>query len=144
MADQPVTNPLPVGFKRDGTPQRRSNGFIAARRKVREQLDVESMRKRIKVGNLLARLYKAGRGKLDLSSNQIQAIKLLLDKAMPTLQAVETSYSEPAVERSEPELVAELKRVFDSSPGLLDQIIAERAQANPGVVEVQQTLPKVA
>lgn len=86
------------------------------------------MRARIKVGILLAKLDKDATGVEKLTEGQRASIKLLIDKAMPTLQAVETVVQEPAVTRSEAELLQELKAVLSRSPDLTQQALAELAK----------------
>jgi hypothetical protein len=118
----------PSGFKKDGTPQKRANQWTKARDQARLAIDAEEHRRRIKVGMLQARLHSAAMGKADMSATQVAAAKVLLDKAMPTLQAVEQSYTEPAATRSEAELLAELKAVLASNPDLAQKALAELAK----------------
>lgn len=77
---------------------------------------------------LQARLHSAAMGKADMSATQVAAAKVLLDKAMPTLQAVEQTNTEPAVTRSEAELLAELKQYLSAHPDLTQQALAELAK----------------
>lgn len=62
---------------------------MAARIRKSHQDDV---RKRIEVSNLLTRVQKFALGDLtdaDISPNRLNAIKLLLSKALPDLQSIE-------------------------------------------------------
>jgi hypothetical protein len=75
----------------------RSNNFIverlimAARLKPRHQ---DEIREKIQVSNLITRVQKYALGELsdeDISSNRLNAIKLLLAKTLPDLSSVEMS-----------------------------------------------------
>ena len=62
---------------------------MAARIRKTHQDDVRS---RIEVSNLLTRVQKYANGELsdeDISPNRLNAIKLLLSKALPDLQSIE-------------------------------------------------------
>jgi len=62
---------------------------MAARIRKTHQDDV---RKRIEVSNLITRVQKYANGELsdeDISPNRLNAIKLLLNKALPDLQSIE-------------------------------------------------------
>lgn len=62
---------------------------MAARIRKTHQDDV---RKRIEVSNLITRVQKYANGDLsdeDISPNRLNAIKLLLNKALPDLQSIE-------------------------------------------------------
>lgn len=62
---------------------------MAARIRKTHQDDV---RKRIEVSNLLTRVQKYANGELsdeDISPNRLNAIKLLLSKALPDLQSIQ-------------------------------------------------------
>jgi hypothetical protein len=62
---------------------------LAARIRKTHQDDV---RKRIKVSNLLTRVQKYANGDLsdeDISPNRLNAIKLLLNKALPDLSSIQ-------------------------------------------------------
>lgn len=94
--------------------------------------NVEDMRARIKAGILLARLETDALGKGKLSKGQRDSAKILLDKAIPTLQAVESYIiTEPAASRSEADILAELRALVAANPELIAQILAE-TQAIPG------------
>ena len=60
----------------------------------------ENARAAIKVGLLLDRLDKASRGEVDMSPTQIKASQILLDKSLPTLQAIESTQVEDKPEMS--------------------------------------------
>lgn len=51
--------------------------------------DIETPRWRCKekIGNLMSRLEKHGRGEVEMTTSQIQAARLYLDKTLPSLAA---------------------------------------------------------
>ena len=116
-----------------------SNGSIKARQSARAELNAEEHRARIKVGQLQERLMSAAMGRVKMDSNQVQACKVLLDKAMPTLQAVETTSIEPAAVKSESELLAEIAELIKANPDLVQRALALNAQSNPSVQPVGNT-----
>lgn len=62
---------------------------MAARLRAKHQ---DEIRSKIQVSNLLTRVHKYALGELsddDISSNRLNAIKLLLGKALPDLSSVE-------------------------------------------------------
>jgi hypothetical protein len=107
------------GRKPDGTPRKRSNHWV----KRRELLDAEHYRKRIKVGALLGKLHSIALGKTEGSAVQVQAIKVGLDKYLPTLQAVEQVNVEQAISRPKHELLAELRAVIQAHPELKQELL---------------------
>ena len=113
-----------MSLKKDGTPQQRANQWT----KRREQLDVEGHRKRIKVGALLGLATRIALGQSEATAAQVAALKVVLDKALPTLQAVEQIHSEPAATASESDLLSGLRAIFQAHPGLVQQILGEQAR----------------
>jgi len=61
---------------------------MAARLRKTHQDDV---RTKIQATQLINRLTKHALGEVDMSSTQVQAIRILLDKSLPNLAAVEHS-----------------------------------------------------
>jgi hypothetical protein len=61
---------------------------MAARIKLRHTPDV---REKIKTSQLINRLQNCALGKVDLDSNRIKAIEILLRKTIPDLKAIEHS-----------------------------------------------------
>lgn len=96
--------------------------------KPMHQRNVEDMRARIKTGILLAKLEKDAIGKGNLTDGQRASIKLLIDKALPTLQAVESTQLDSAATRSEAELYADLKALIAAHPDLIQAALAEHAR----------------
>ena len=58
----------------------------------------EKWRERIKTGVLIDRLVKHTAGELELSTTQIQAARILLNKTLPDLRATEHSMDEATTE----------------------------------------------
>jgi len=58
---------------------------MAARLRKTHQEDV---RKKIQVTQLINRLMNCAEGKVELTSQQVQAIKILMDKSLPNLSDV--------------------------------------------------------
>ena len=79
---------------------------MAARIRKSHQDDV---RKRIEVSNLITRVQKYANGELsdeDISPNRLNAIKLLLNKALPDLQSIELTG-----DADNPLMIESIKRV---------------------------------
>lgn len=123
--------------------QKHSNQHI--KRKERAE-SAETIRRKIQTGILISRLKRASSGKKDMSKAQLEATKILLDKALPSLQAVEqTNIQEtPPAE----EMMAQLTHLFSQNPALLKPLLADpgfRAaiqsmlDGSPSLVQPQQT-----
>lgn len=61
---------------------------MAARLRPRHQ---EEVRTKIQASQLINRLTNHALGKVDMSATQVQAVRILLDKSLPNLAAVEHS-----------------------------------------------------
>ena len=139
-----MNEPLPVGLKRDGTPQKRSNQWTKAK-EVQGKVN-ERDRDRVRAEVLADRLEKHVNGKVDLSPTQVQAAKILIDKGKPSLQAIEqTNSEEPPTEQeimaqlhsllANPGTRAQLQAMLDGAPKLVTD-----SQSEPvNVVGKQQT-----
>lgn len=95
---------------------------------LRRKLSSEEHRMRINSGRIIAQLQKAADGKIDLTPTQITAGKILLDKSLATLTAVESTTIDPAATRSEAELYADLKALIAAHPDLIQSALAEHAR----------------
>lgn len=91
-------------------------------------MNVEDMRARIKVGILLAKLDKDASGEEKLTEGQRASIKLLIDKAMPTLQAVETTQIEPAAALTKDGEKELLRALILQHPDLVQEVLGEMAK----------------
>lgn len=122
--------------------QKRSNQHIKRRERAH---DIEFARRKIKAGILIARLNRAAAGKTELSKSQLEATKMLLDKAVPSLQAVETSQANPWDSVSDEDMREQVKAlitsqvplllaVLDADPGLRAAVLAHITQ-KPALVE---------
>lgn len=103
----------------------RSNGWIARRENA---LGIEDMRRRIKVGMLLSRLEDAAEGRVELTPVQAQAAKILLDKAMPTLQSVETTQIDPSATLGDADIRDQLRALLSAHPDVVAELIGEQAR----------------
>lgn len=125
-----------AGAKGQQARKKRSNRWLHRR----EEKDREAIRQRIQVDMICAKLERAAKGEIDLSPTQVQAAKVLLDKTLPSLQAVEqTQMDAPATEE---EIMAQLHSLL-ANPGTRAQIQAMLAgvpMAVDGDVQSQQTL----
>ena len=52
------------------------------------------LRRRIQTGKILTRVQQHSLGMIDMKPSELSAAKLLLDKAMPSMQAVQSEISE--------------------------------------------------
>jgi len=80
---------------------------MASETKPHKQRTIE----RIRAGGIVTRLMKHVKGELEMSSTQVQAARILLNKALPDLKAVEHSgevSSKPVRAMTNDELSAEL------------------------------------
>jgi hypothetical protein len=101
----------------------RSNRWL----KRRDEKDREAIRERIKTDMLCSQLERAAAGEIELSPTQVQAAKVLLDKTLPSLQAVEQTQIEAP--KDEGEILGALTHLLSQNPSLLRQL----ADADPGL-----------
>lgn len=80
----------------------------------------ENARAAIKVGVIIQRLAAAADGQIEMSPAQIKAAQILLDKSLPTLQAIESTQIE-----DKPTLSAE------DVDQLLKDLISDMARQDP-------------
>lgn len=123
--------------------QKRSNQHIKRRERAEA---AEFARRKIRAGILISRLNRAAKGKLELSKGQLEATKILLDKALPSLQAVEYRQEEQPQTPEEieaqlrslladPGLRAQLKSMLQGSPEPVDtplDVVGERTVVSKG------------
>ena len=129
-------------FRKDGTPRRRSNQFIAAKRSAMAKETAEDLRQKIRIGMVLQKLHRAVQGKEDLSPTQVQSCKILMDKAIPTLQSVEQTITEPAAVLDESALFKQLQELLAAFPDMRAKLIegeSERVQDVTDHDAAQQT-----
>ena len=107
-----------AGAKGSARRERYSNGAI----KRRAEKDVELIRERIQVGMIVSKLEQAVAGELELSSAQVQAAKVLLDKRLPTLQAVEQSQANPWDKITPEQLLEQVRALIAAHPEVMQAI----------------------
>lgn len=95
----------------------------------KEHFPDTSQRDKVRAELLAQRLELHAKGKLDLSQSQVAAAKILIDKGKPSLQAVEQTNIEPALARTESEIIESLNKIIDANPDILTQLIAIRARS---------------
>jgi hypothetical protein len=123
--------------------EKRSNGWAARR----EEKDRERIRERIQVGMLVTQLEKASQGEIDLSPTQVSAAKILLDKALPSLQAVEHTEGNSFEQMSEEEILGLVNALITSNPGLIAKLgigLRPVQDAPEGVKAPQQSASEAA
>jgi hypothetical protein len=64
-----------------------------------------------------------------MEPTEVTAAKILLDKGKPSLQAVEQTNIEPALARTEAEIIESLSKIIEANPDILTQLIALRARS---------------
>lgn len=107
-----------AGRKGSSARKKRSNQWI----KRREELDLELLRAQIPADELLDMLYKDASGKRRIEAGQRASAEILLNKALPNLQAVEQTQAQAP--QSEQELLAAFAEHLRSDPGLRAQLQA--------------------
>ena len=130
-----------VGHKRDGTPQRRANQWPKRKELGGTGLDRDKDRHRAECA--AAMLERHLDGKLDMSATQVQAAKILLDKGKPSLQAVEQTMLEPAMARTESEILDQLRAYIAQHPELIAELVGAQAR-DAGSAPVPIEVPKAA
>lgn len=70
------------------SPQNQSPRAKTTRLNLRHQ---DMVRQKIRVSNIIARLDKHIDGKIEMSTTQVQAARILLDRTVPTLTSTELS-----------------------------------------------------
>lgn len=110
----------------DTPQQKRSNQYIKRAERYR---DIEFARRKIKAGILISRLNKAAAGKTELTKSQLEATKMLLDKAVPSLQAIEQTNIDPMDEMSEDQHLSQAMALITSNPAL----VIEAMQSDAGL-----------
>lgn len=119
-----------VGHKRDGSPQKHSNQWLK-RKELKQELSAgaERDKDKLRAEMCAAFIEQHVHGKRKMSSSQVQAAKILIDKGKPSLQAVEQTTIEPAAVRNDAELVEGLRAIIQAHPDLIQRILGEQAAA---------------
>jgi hypothetical protein len=94
----------------------------------------ENARAAIRVGVIIERLQKAAIGELELTPAQIKSAQVLLDKSLPTLQAIESTQVDDKPEMSAEDVDQLLRDMIGDmarqDPASLQALI-EEAKARP-------------
>lgn len=91
-------------------------------------MGIEDMRRRIRVGMLLSRLEDAVDGRVEITPVQAQAAKILLDKALPTLQSIEQTTIDPSSALGEGDIRDQLRALLAAHPDLVQELLGEQAR----------------
>jgi hypothetical protein len=87
----------------------------------------EEVREKIRVGNIIARLEKIIE-ESEQEANVISASKILLDKTLSSLTAVDQTNRDATEAMDEASLVAKLRAVAQKNPQLMSQILGDIAR----------------
>lgn len=112
-------------------PPKSSNQFIKG---TREEHDPQTKAK-IRAAFAADKLEEYLRGECDLDSSKVAAAKALMDKGLPSLQAVESTETNQWDKLSEQELLSMVQALITSRPEL---IAALNLQPKPVQVEVAE------
>lgn len=93
-----------------------------------ELRDVEAIRRRVDVGRILGRLERIGEGKEDASPSQIAALKILADKTIPSLSAVENTQIDPSAALGESDIREQLRSLLAAHPDVVAELLGEQAR----------------
>lgn len=102
----------------------RRNGW----EKAREAHDVEGIRRRVKVGMLVSRLEAASEGRVDMTPTQVAAAKILIDKCLPSLSAVEQTTIDPSSALGEGDIRDQLRALLSAHPDIVQELLGEQAR----------------
>ena len=139
--------PIAVGLKRDGTKQARSNQWIKRKaiKAVGADAAIERDKSRLRAEYASRMLESHLDGTVKLDAVGVQAAKALMDKGLPSLQAIETTSVEPAMTMTEETILASLVSAMTAYPHLVNRAQAELAkQSSSPVSDTQQPKADVA
>ena len=108
-----------------------ANQYTPSAQRKKPRLDPEEQRQAIKIGAIRKRLQDAALGKCRMTTDQVAAARCLMDKAIPTLSAVESTVIEQSARQSEADILAQLGNLIRSHPDLLQLALAEQARQAP-------------
>lgn len=98
---------------------------------------VDSWRAGVQIAMIRTRLHDHIEGKVNMSPTQLQACKVLLDKAIPSLVQQDITVSESNEPRSIEDMQLELMRLLAANPALLSMLQAGGASLSLGSPEPQ-------
>ncbi|MDH3713751.1 MAG: hypothetical protein OET44_07895 [Gammaproteobacteria bacterium] len=81
----------------------------------------ENVRAAIKVGMIVDRLQKAAMGEIEMKNSELNAAKLLLDKTLPSLQAVEQTVKDDGPKSLE-EINERIRSILQANPRLAREL----------------------
>lgn len=83
----------------------------------------------IQAGVLVNRLKRHAKGEIEMTPTQVQAAKILLDRALPTLSSVEQTVLDPASSMTEDQIIAQMTEIALKHPHLIRQLNAKLGPA---------------
>ncbi len=98
----------------------------ADRKLTRRQ--AENARAAIDVGKIIRKLQRTIDGKIEMTPGQIKAAMILLDKSLPTLQAVDSHISTDTPSMSREECEQALREYLLANPALVTQVMNRQPQ----------------
>lgn len=90
---------------------------------------------RIDTGRIVSILQSHLRGEIELQPTQVQAGKILLDRTLPTLQAVEAVQQDPRDQLQPTDLQAKLLALLERSPQIIKPLIDALLDRQPGMLD---------
>ena len=88
----------------------------------------DNAREAIKSHAIIQRLTKIVNGEVNGTSVQVAAAKILLDKSLPSLQAVESTQIDATPIQSKTELYRQLAGILKSQPDLIADVLKARPE----------------
>ena len=93
----------------------------ADRKLTRRQ--AENARAAIDVGKIIRKLQRTIDGKIEMTPGQIKAAMILLDKSLPTLQAIDSHITTDTPSMSREECEQALREYLLANPALVTQVL---------------------
>jgi Asp-tRNA(Asn)/Glu-tRNA(Gln) amidotransferase B subunit len=104
------------------------NGVNMAARSIKPRHQ-EEIKTKIQASQLVNLLQNHALGKIEIDQARIQSAKILLDRAIPTLSAVEQTNIDPQESLTEQQLMDRLVALIDAHPDLVQRALAAKARA---------------
>lgn len=96
----------------------------------RDRMD-PAQKDKIRAEMMMQRMVDCAEGKIELTTAQVSAAKVVLDKVKPSLQAIQQSTEDPWADKSEDELLESVVALITSQPQLLARVRAALEPVRP-------------